>query len=88
MKHQKLIEILKKAGIPEVEIRLIVNLYWEAVVRIDNETSENFPIGKGVRHGCILSPILFNLYTNYVIKEASEDLNGIKMNGENITNIR
>ena len=90
VKHQKLIEILKKAGIPEVEIRLIVNLYWgqTAVVRIDNETSENFPISKGVRQGCILSPILFNLYTNYMIEEAFEDLNGIRINGENITNIR
>ena len=56
LKHQKLIEILKRGGIPEVEKHLIVNIYWgkTAVMRFDNETSENFTIGKRVRQGRIL----------------------------------
>ena len=57
-------------------------------MRIDNGTSENFPIGKGVKQGCLLSPVLFNSYSNYIIEGASEDLHGIKINGGNVTNIR
>ena len=81
---------MKRARMPEQEIKLISNLYWEqiATVRIEGKISKTFPIRKGVRQGCILSPILFNLYTEYMINEAFENLEGIKVNGENITNVR
>ena len=59
-----------------------------AVVKIGSDTSESFTVKKGVRQGCILLPILFNLYTDYMMEEAFEDLEGIKINGENLTNIR
>ena len=51
-------------------------------MRYDNETSEEITIKRGVRQGCILSPCLFNIYTEYLTREVLED------NGQNITNIR
>ena len=50
--------------------------------------SESFPIEKGVRQGCILSSILFNIYSEMLIKDALQDEDGIKINGESITTIR
>ena len=90
VQHQKLMDLMKRTGIPELERRLIANLYWgqTAVVKIGNDISESITVKKGVRQGCILSPILFNLYTDYMIEEAFEDLDGIRINGENLTNIR
>ena len=90
VQHQKLMEVMKRTGIPELERRLIANLYWgqTAVVKIGSEISESITVKKGVRQGCILSPVLFNLYTDYMIDEAFEDLEGVNVNGENFTNIR
>ena len=85
VKHDLLFEILSKAGVPDKEINIIKNLYLQqkATVRYDNETYEEITIKRGVRQGCILSPCLFNIYTEYLlIREALED------NGQNITNIR
>ena len=62
--------------------------YWHATVRYENETSEEITIQRGVRQGCILSPCLFHIYTEYLIREALEDGEGITINGQNITNIR
>ena len=63
VKHNKLLEVLEKYDIPQEEIRLISNLYWNqtAVVRTINGESRSFKIKKGVRQGCILSSILFNM---------------------------
>lgn len=90
VKHDKLLEVMEKAGIPELERRLIINLYWhqKAAVRWDNESSKYVDIEKGVRQGCIISPILFNLYSEYMIAEAMEDESGIKFNGNYISNLR
>ena len=55
-------------------------------VRYENETSEEITIRRGVRQGCILSPCLFNIYTEYLIR--LDDGEGININGQNITNIR
>ena len=90
MKHDKLLEIMESAGIPELERRLFINLYWsqQAAVRWDNKVSRFVNIQKGVRQGCIISSILFNLYSEYMINEALESEPGIQFNGNNITNLR
>ena len=82
--HERLIEILKQEGIPAHEIRIIenLNLYWnqEAAVITENWETEEVDILRGVRQGCILSPMLFNLYTEKMIEEALQE-RGIQING-------
>ena len=68
------------------------NLYavQEATVRTGHGTTEWFQIGKGIRQGCILSPCLFNLYAEYITRNAGLDETqaGIKIAGRNINNLR
>ena len=68
------------------------NLYagQEATVRTGHRTTDWFQIGKGVRQGCILSPCLFNLYAEYIMRNAGleEAQAGIKIAGRNINNFR
>ena len=68
--HNKLWKILKETGIPDHLTCLLRNLYTgqEATVRTGHGTTDWFQIGKGVRRGCILSPCLFNLYTEYIMR--------------------
>ena len=70
---------------------LLRNLYVgpEAIVRTRHETTDWFKIGKGVRQGCILSPCLFNLYTEYIMSNAGLDETqaGIKISGRNINDL-
>ena len=71
---------------------LLRNLYagQEATVRTGHGTTDWFQIGKGVRQGCILSPCLFNLYAEYIMRNAGveETQAGIKIAGRNINNLR
>ena len=63
----------------------------EATVRTGHETTDWFQIGKGVRQGCILSPCLFNLYAEYIMRNVGlgeETQGGIKISGRNINNLR
>ena len=77
-------------GIPDHLTCLLRNLYagQEAIVRIGHETTDWFQIRKGVHHGCILSPCLFNLYAEYMMRKAGLDeaQAGIKI--ANINNLR
>ena len=90
--HSKLWKILKKMGIPDHLTCLLKNLYagQEATVRTGHGTTDWFKIGKGVRQGCILSPCLFNLYAEYIMRNAGleETQAGIKIAGRNINNLR
>ena len=68
--HNKLWKILKEMGIPDHLTCLLRNLYagQGATVRTGHGTTDWFQIGKGVRQGCILSPCLFNLYAEYIMR--------------------
>ena len=76
-------KILKKMGIPDHLTCLLSNLYagQEATVRTGHGTTDWFQIGKGVHHGCLLSPCLFNFYAEYVMRNAGleEAQAGIKI---------
>ena len=74
--HNKLWEILKETGIPDHPTCLLRNLYagQEATVRTGHGTTDWFQIGKGVHQGCILSPCLFNLYAEYIIRNDGLDV--------------
>ena len=79
-------------GIPEQLTCLLRNLYagQEATVRSGHGTTDWFQTGKGVCQGCILSPCLFNLYAEYIMRNAGleETQAGIKIAGTNINNLR
>ena len=79
-------------GIPDHLIFLLRNVYagQEATVRSGHGTTDWFQLGKGVCQGCILSPCLFNLYAEYIMRNAGleEAQAGIKMAGRNINNLR
>ncbi|ELR61473.1 hypothetical protein M91_11521, partial [Bos mutus] len=90
--HNKQWKILKEMGIPDLLTCLLRNLYsgQETTVRIGHGTTDWFQIGKGVCQGCILSPCLFNLYAEYIMRYAGLDeaQAGIKIAGRNINNLR
>ena len=86
--HNKLWKILKEMGIPDHLTYLLRNLYagQEAIVRTGHGTTDWFQMKKGVRQGYISSPCLFNLYAEYIMKNAGleEAQAGIKIAGRNI----
>ena len=90
--HNKLLKILKEMGIPDHLTCLLRNLYaaQEATVRTGHGTTDWFQIEKGVCQGYILSPCLFNLYAEYIMRNAGLDeaQAGIKIAGRNIINLR
>ena len=92
MDHHKLWKILEETGIPDHLTCFLRNLYagQEATVRTEHGTTDWFQIGKGVHQGCILSPCLFNLHAEYIMRNARlyEAQAGIKIAGRNINNLR
>ena len=89
---KKIWKILQEMGIPDHLICLLRNLYagQEATVRTRHGTTDWFKIGKGVCQGCILSPCLFNLYAEYIMRNAGLDeaQARIKIAGRNISKLR
>ena len=79
-------------GIPDHLIHFLRNLYadQEATVRTGHGTTDWFQVGKGVCQGCILSPCLFNLYTEYIMQNAGLDevQARIKIARRNVNNLR
>ena len=90
--HNKLWEILQEMGIPDYLTCLLRNLYagQEATVRTGHGTTDWFQIGKGICQGSILSLCLFNLYAEYIMRNAGLDeaQARIKIAGRNINNLR
>ena len=92
MDKNRLWKIFKKMGIPDHLTCLLRSLYpdKEATVRTGRETMDWFQVGKGVCQGCILSPCLFNLYAEYIVRNTGleEAQAGSKIAGRNINNLR
>ena len=88
--HSKLWKILKEMGIPDHLPCLLRNLYADQEATVRTGTIDWFQIGKGVHQGCILSPCLFNLYSEYIMRNAGleEAQTEIKIAGRNINNLR
>src|SRR5574337_1197520 len=90
--HNKLWKILKEMGIPDHLTCILRNLYvgQEARVRTGHGTTDWFQIGKRVFQGCILLPCLFNLYAEYIMRNAGleEAQVGVKIAGRNINNVK
>ena len=83
-------QILKGTGIDWRERRLISNLYMaqSVKVRLNRGDTRSVKIGRGVRQGCCLSPILFNLYSEYLTKEALEGLGDFIIGGQIIHTVK
>ena len=90
--HNKLWKFLKETGTPDHLICLLRNLYAGQEVRVTtgHGTTDWFQIGKGVHQSCILSPCLFNLYAEYIMRNTGLDeaQAGIEIAGRNINNLR
>ena len=89
VKHGEIVKMLEDIGVDGKDVRLVKNLYWNqrAAVKIEDECSEFVEVKRGVRQGCVMSPDLFSLYGEFIMREA-EDVSGVKVGGQNINNIR
>ena len=87
--HEQLISTLSKTEVDDNDIALITHLYWQQITRIRNgpDLTEPVKIRRGVRQGCVLSPLMFNLYTEHIFRK-TEHIPGVKINGQNINNLR
>ena len=104
VKHEELFKLLENLDIDGKDLRIVRNLYWDqtAAVRLEGEHSDFKYIKRGVRQGCVMSPDLFNLYSEVILRTLDEiednddsDNNevkylypGLKVNGENFNNLR
>ena len=92
MDHNKLWKKLKEMGVPDHHTCLLRNLYAheEATVRTGHRTTDWFQIETGVRQNCVFSRCLFNLYTEYILRNTGPDeaQAGIKIAGRNINNLK
>ena len=89
VKHDNLFQILEKLDIDGKGLRLVRNLYWEqkAAMKVNNDISEYINSERGVRQGCVLSPELFNIYSEMILRNL-EDIEGVKVGGYNCNNLR
>ena len=89
VRHEDLFNILSGLNIDAKDMRILTNLYWEqsAAIRIEDEISDYRPIKRGVRQGCVLSPDLFNLYSEMILRNI-EELQGVKVGGRELNNLR
>ena len=83
-----MIEWLSEIGMDDKDLQIITKLYWEqsASARTESGMTSEFKIKKGARQGCIISPNLFNLYTEKIFREV-ENMKGVNIGGVNINNL-
>ena len=88
VKHEQLVNMLDSLDIDCKDLRVVRNIYWEqtAAIKIDNEISPFIKVKRGVRHGCVFSPDLFNLYSENILREI-QDQAGILIGGHNLNNV-
>ena len=89
VRHEELMRMLAGLEIDSKDIRVIKNLYYhqKAAVRVGDELTEVVDIKRGVRQGCVMSPDLFNLYGEVIMREI-EGVEGFSIGGRNVNNIR
>ena len=89
VKHKELFEDLSSLDLHGKDLRLMTSLYWNqsACIRVDGECSKYIDIERGVRQGCVLSPDLFNYYSELILRELEKE-KGLRVGGQNITNLR
>ena len=89
VRHDEIIKELTKLKIDGKDLRIIKNMYWEqtAAMRVEGEISAFQKIKRGVRQGCVLSPDLFSLYSEIIMRNI-EGQPGIRVGGHNINNLR
>ena len=90
VRHNLLLSMLKQIGIDDKDYRIIHNLYFQqkAAIKLTEDLSNWIDIKRGVRQGCVMSPDLFNLYSEFIFRELEEIEEGIQINGQRINNIR
>jgi len=90
VRHLELFKILANIRIDDKDMRLIQSVYKDqlAAVRISDGTTNWFPIKRGVRQGCVMSPDLFNLYSEVILREIEDRQEGIVISGCKINNLR
>lgn len=91
VKHTELTGLLRERMVDDNDLAFIENLYMNqtATVKVGNDTTQSFPIERGVRQGCVLSPLFFNLYSESIFDRALTDIvDGIKINGHPVNNLR
>ena len=89
VKHSEIIKLLENLNVDGKDLRIVRNMYWKqtAAMRVNNTIGRFQKIEMGVRQGCVMSPDLFSLYTEYIMRNI-EDMPGIKVGGCNINNLR
>ena len=87
--HEQLISSLPGTEVDDNDIAVIAQLYWQQITRIrkGSDLTEPVKIKRGVRQGCVLSPVMFNLYTEHIFRKTNH-IPGVNINGHNINNLR
>ena len=92
VRHSRLWNVLMEMGVNDTTCKVLKSLYNElqAAIRVEKQTSEWFAIRKGVRQGCLISSMLFNFYSEEIMRRSVDELDsiGVNINGRNVNNFR